>query len=287
MKHNILTSAYITFRLAIACLLAAMPVLLAGCVGEEPAVGRLAMEAWIDTDGYPVVILTRTITPGDAPVPVSEAVARFAKVTITDGTDTVTLTGGIDYSVFPPYSYRNFDMKGRTGHRYTVTAQYDGMRISATSLMLPPPEIDSLVFHPASGKPDMLTGRVHFTPAQTDTTTYYVVFTRVRNRETRHYPGMFGTTEVTAGTDTASVPLSRGINVLADFEPDFHRGDTVDVILAHVEPVAYRFWQAYNDAVYFGDNIFVSTAVSLPSNITGGLGLFSARGTSRRLTVIR
>lgn len=274
-------------RKGIRLLQALLLLLLSSCTADEPSVaGKLSMEAWIDTDGYPVVILTRALQPGDDDIPLSDAVARFAKVTITDGSDTFTLTGGVDYTIFPPYSYRNFDMKGRPGRTYTVTACYDNMQITATSRMLTPPAIDSLVFTPVNGSDTLRTGRIFFTPAPSDTTGCYVVYTRVRNRELRHYPAMFGTTETPAGATAASLPLSRGINLLDDYTPNFIKGDTLDVILARVEPTVYNFWQAYNDAVYLGENIFVSTTLSLPSNVTGGLGIFSARATARRLTRI-
>lgn len=260
---------------------------LSSCTSDTPSsASKLAMEAWIDTDGYPVVILTRTLQPGDDDIPLSDAVARFAKVTITDGTDTFTLTGGVDYTVFPPYSYRNFDMKGKPDQTYTVTARYDNMQISATSRMLTPPSIDSLKFTPVDGSDSLRTGRIFFTPAPSDTISCYVVFTRVRNRELRHYPAMLGTAETKPHATSADLPLSRGINILDDFSPNFVKGDTLDVILAHVEPRVYSFWQAYNDAVYLGDNIFVSSSLSLPTNVTGGLGIFSARATARRLTHI-
>ncbi len=254
------------------------------CTGiDEPSSPSLAVEGWIDSDGYPVVVLTRSLTPSEKPVDVSDAVVRWGRVTISDGARTEVMTGGPDADMFPPYSYKCFRMKGEPGRTYTIHASCDGMELTAQSTMLPPAKIDTVRFEAISDT--MCSATLTFTaPADADTCRF-VVYTRVRSKDSRHYPSLLGAVTATGPGQTLTVPVYRGKNVIASasYEPNFRTGDTLDVILARVDTEVFRFWEAYLDEVYFGNNIFLSQEKNLPGNVRGGYGIFSARGTARRL----
>ena len=72
---------------------------------------ELIVEGWIDADGFPVVIITHSLPVRlkDEGIKVSQ-IAKFmetsAKVTVSDGETSVTLTGKLDQGYFPPYIYR-------------------------------------------------------------------------------------------------------------------------------------------------------------------------------------
>lgn len=58
------------------------------------------------------------------------------------------------------------------------------------------------------------------------------------------------------------------------------------IALHRVSEEVYRFWRTYDDMLMFGDNVLFGSSLSLPTNIRGGLGIFSARATSTRLLQI-
>ena len=71
---------------------------LFGCVGkyqpeDEP---QIVVEGWIEAGGYPVVILTTTVSVGEQQkdwASLKDHVIRWAKVSISDGEEEVVLTG--------------------------------------------------------------------------------------------------------------------------------------------------------------------------------------------------
>lgn len=263
-----------------------LTLILAGCGGEDMRIlPALAIEGWIDSDGYPVVMLTQTLSPSADPIDVAEAVVRWGRVTISDGTRTEVMTGGMDSAIFPPYSYNCFKMKGEVGKEYTVCATYDGMQLTARSVLLPPARIDTVVFSPSADS--LCSAVLTFSPPADADTCRFVVYTRVRGKESRHYMSLLGAV-TTQGADPVSIPVFRGKhkNSLEAYQPDFSRGDTLDLLLARVDEDAYRFWDAYQDEVYFGGNIFLSSGASLPGNARGGYGIFSARGVTRRIVKV-
>lgn len=268
------------------CLIIVLFLSLAGCSGEDvrtPA--SLAIEGWIDSDGYPVVVLTRALSPSTDAVGVDEALVRWGRVTISDGERTEVMTGGMDPAIFPPYSYKCFKMKGEVGRRYTVHASYDGMELTATSELLPPARIDTVTFQHEDDS--LRSARLTFTPPADTDTCRFVVFTRVRGKESRHYMSLLGAV-TTHGNGAVTIPVFRGKHrdSAEDYQPNFQLGDTLDLLLARVDEDVYRFWDAYQNAVYFGGNIFLSTEESLPGNTRGGYGIFSARGVARRILIV-
>lgn len=266
-----------------------LPIILAiaGCGVEDVRIPpALAIEGWIDSDGYPVVVLTKALSPSTDPVEVGETLVRWGRVTISDGEHTEVMTGGMDPDIFPPYSYKSFKIKGEVGKEYTVHASYDGMELTASSVILPPARIDTVIFRTMSDS--LCSATLTFsTPTDADSCRL-VVLTRMRGKEHRHYPSLLGALS-TRGGETMSVPVFRGKHkdTGETYEPYFHKGDTLDLILARVDEDVYSFWDAYQNEVYFGNNIFLSSGSSLPGNARGGYGVFSARGIARRIMVVK
>ena len=82
------------------------------------------IEGWIDSDGYPVVMFTASVTSDEAAASLIDKMIVWGKVTISDGSRTVVMTGSLADGYFPPYRYYTFDMKGEPGRTYTVVADY-------------------------------------------------------------------------------------------------------------------------------------------------------------------
>ena len=119
---------------------------LTACMEEEDAElqTQLVVEGWIEDGGYPVVLLGETHAIDAGMQNIENYIVRWGKVTISDGTDSVILTGGYDNDFFPPYKYTTFKMTGQAGKTYTLTAEYRGKKATAVTTIPQPVELDSL-----------------------------------------------------------------------------------------------------------------------------------------------
>lgn len=70
------------------------------------------------------------------------------------------------------------------------------------------------------------------------------------------------------------------------YEADMPVGETVTVTLARVSREVFLFWRAYDNASLVNGSIFVGAPGSLPSNVSGGYGVWSAQGVSTRTILV-
>lgn len=67
----------------------------------------LVVEGWIEDGGFPIVLLTRSMPVNEEyldPDTLNDYLVKWAKVSVTDGNDTVVLTGKYDKGYFPPFN---------------------------------------------------------------------------------------------------------------------------------------------------------------------------------------
>ncbi len=248
-------------------------LLLASCDNYEKynsAEEKLVVEGWIESDGFPVVLLTMTAAPDIAEdINLADYIAKYAKVTISDGDTTVILTGSVDKNYYPPVVFKNYDMRGVEGKEYTLTATYEGKTIQARTQILCPYDIEDVV--PVSTGD---TSRILDVTVQDNIPAgeKIMFFSRIWHKETRFYPSLLGIYETEMGRNKYSVYHEIK-------STDFSRGDSVAVKLYHLDDFQFKFWQAYFNAVNFGGGFVISTDKSLPSNIEGGYGYFFGYGT--------
>ncbi|MCM1348090.1 MAG: DUF4249 domain-containing protein [Firmicutes bacterium] len=255
-------------------------------IPEEPM--RLpVIEGWIDSDGYPVVMFTSSLPPSTEGGNVAEMMIRWGKVVVSDGCDSVILTGGPNSGYFPPFRYYSFDMKGVPGRTYTVDVEFDNLHARAECRMPEPTTIDSIVFRGADSD-TLRTGTLYFT-APADCPAYYNLEIKEYGRRRRAYPAMLGAISTTVPGAKVEVPVFRPKNELDTglFVPQFAVGDEIEVSLCRVEKPVYDFWSAYDNDVVFGHSVFLGTSAPLPTNVQGGLGVWSARGVDKRAVTVR
>ena len=106
-------------------LLLAVPLLLSSCYRTEieEAAPQLVVEGWIENGRPPVVQLTTTVpitTLKHSVDSLDRYVLKWARVTVSDGTKEVILTGVYNRRYTPPYLYTTGDMLGETGRTYTL-----------------------------------------------------------------------------------------------------------------------------------------------------------------------
>lgn len=264
-------------------------MLLGGCSANEPTPTPLpVIEGWIDSGRHPVVMFTSAIVPDAEGGELVDKMIRWGKVTISDGENEVIMTGAGSDEFFPPYRYFTADMTGRPGRTYTITAEYGGMRASASCFMYEPPHIDEITFTPDSDSDTLRSATVHFT-APDDVPAYYYLTISDRPSAVRGVPTLLGCKEVTEAGVPVTIPLlnSKQSHKGEQFVAQLSVGQKAIVSLHRVTKEVYEFWRAYDDAVMFSENILLGSNFSLPTNIKGGLGVFSARATDSKFITVQ
>ena len=242
----------------------------------------IVVEGWIENDEFPIVILTKTLSVSEEYQDINELqnlLVRWAKVTISDGTNIIVLTGRYDDTYYPPYVYTTSYMKGEVGKTYSLKVEYDNNVITAQTTIPAPPVIDAYKIEKCADSDTLyqITACFNDNP---DEKNYYQFFTKV-GTNTNHYIGSYlGSIDDTMIHGFMEYPVYRGrtIQEYGSYTPYFSVSDKVSVKFAQVDETAYRFWDAFTKAQSLNDNMFFSPAASLPSNIHGGTGYWCGYG---------
>lgn len=267
-----------------------LPLLLSclmwtGCDDElsDSAEPRPVIEAYISQGGTPEVFFTTSVSPSQAGE-LSDVVVRWGKVTVSDGTDTVILTGGPFKGAFPPFHYYTPMMTGKAGRTYTVTAEYNGLRATATATIPEATPVDSIVVRPVEGVDSLCSATLWFT-APAVTPAYYYISVLEDHPGARPLPSYLGTVSVERPGIAVSMPIYRPkykYGAPKDYVAQLKRGARYSIALCRVEKEVYDFWNSYGSIVAFGSgSLFVNSVVRLSGNVTGGYGIFSAQGQSK------
>ena len=261
-----------------------LPLLLMLAACDTPADYSLdpqpVIEGWIDSDGYPNVIFTVAYSPEETDVSVADKLIRWGKVTVSDGSDTVVLTGGMSDDFFPPFVYRSYRMKGRPGRTYTVTAEYRNLRATAVATMPEPPVIAGVATRKIATSDTLRSVTVTVRAPADGCPAYYHVSTKVLPDELRYLPALFGCVRADVPGEEVEIPVYRGKTSISDgdYMPQLPSNRTVMIKVERVTRQIYDFWNMFNSASAFGGSQFVSQASSLPTNVSNGLGYGSAQG---------
>lgn len=265
-----------------------LPFLLASCIEEPPiATEKAVIEGWINSDGYPVVIFTSSISPDEEDITLSDKIIRWGKVTITDSVDSFTMTGGPDNDFFPPYRFISYQMKGEPGKTYKIRAEFKNLVAEAECTMPMPTPIDRVEVLPIEDNDSLRAATLYFTtPANCPS--YYYLTIREAESGKQPLPAMLGTYKATTPGIEASIPILHSKNHLNDdiFVPQLKIGEKLEISLCRISEEVYEFWSAYDNAVLFGGNQFFDSAQSLHGNIQGGYGVWSAQGVSRTTLLV-
>lgn len=263
-------------------------LLLSGCddsnVPDYPV--QPVIEGWITSDGFPTVQFTTSVRPGiDGSI--SDNIILWGTVSISDGETTRVMTAGPSDRLNPPYRYYCHSMFGKPGVTYTIRARYKDMIAEATCRMPSPTPIDSI--RTAKTEIDTLRSATLYFTAPEDTPAYYYLTMNLRSLPDQPLPCMLGSIKVTEPGKSVNVPVFNPKRRLddTDYYPNHRVGDTIVVNLNRITPEVYEFWRAYDNMNNFTNSPFISSSESLPGNIRGGLGIFSAMGTTTKVLVIK
>jgi len=268
-------------------ILAVVLLSLSGCIGkfhpkDEP---QIVVEGWIDEGGFPVVMLTTTVSVGEDLTEwdsLKDNIIRWAKVTVSDGEHEEVLTGRKDKDYFPPYIYTTARMRGEVGKAYTLTVEYSGRKVTAHTVIPSAVPLEWIKVLPSEkeGQANIVAGLKD----NPDTKDYYKFFTRVMDEDSSYVPSFMGlidddilgegVNEITINKGTPQVFGSKDKSVTFD-EDSF-----VLVRFCTLDEISYKYWEDFEDIATLTRNPFFPVTKKIRSNIEGGLGYWAGYGSS-------
>lgn len=269
-----------SLRVATALLLSMLMSAAPGCTDDEPEQQNLpVIEAYLASDGHPVVLFTSSVTP-EKEGNLDDIVYPFGRVSITDGETTAVMSAGPDGGYLPPYRYHTTAILGEPGKRYTVSVKFQDKTASATAYMPFPTPIDSLTV--TSVNDTLRAATLHFT-APADCPAFYYISMAREGVSRQQRPCMLGVTRADKPGEHIAIPVFHPRDKIdgVDFVSQLIVGEKLDIRLNRVDENVYNFWKAYDNMVNFSATPFISTGESLPTNVTGGYGVFTASGCSK------
>lgn len=266
--------------------------LLAACQEEfQESTEEFVVEGWIESGGNPVVILSRAFTVATEEETDEEksVVLAWSKVTVSDGNETIILTGGKDERYFPPYIYTTSRMKGVPGRTYTLTVEAEGRTMTAQTTIPMPDSLEALAVAPCA-EADTLFQITAYYEDNPETKDYYMFLTRIFNKETRYYPSFLGVIDDERLGPHNQQVVQPGMHYFTvegyKYRPYYHETDSVLIKFAKIDKTTYDINKAYNELVALSHNPVFPSDVPVPTNIEGGLGYWCGYGVTKYSVVI-
>lgn len=241
--------------------------------GEEHP--QLVVEGWIEDGGFPVVMLTHSLpvsTEYRNIEDLSDYIVRWAKVTVSDGTDSVVLTGKYDEGYFPPYIYTTGRLRGKAGRQYSLTVEYRDYYATSKTTIPPVPTYCEFSVGRTAGSDTLFQVKAKFKDNPTEKN-YYQFFTRVGTQTKQYLASYLGTLDDEVLKAETEIPVYRGCQFQWNqYIPYYSLTDTVSVKFAHIDETSFRIWDSYTKMLSLSDNMFLSTSTDMETNIKGGYG---------------
>ena len=245
---------------------------------------QIVVEGWIEEGGSPVVMVTTTVPVTATLTDISELekyVVNWAKVTVSDGDEKIVLTGMKNNDYFPPYIYTNSFMKGKAGKTYTLTVEYSGRTVTASTTIPPHRNLEFIKVKKASDREGMfyLTGGLKDNPVTKD---YYKVFTKVRNKDKTYVSSFLGLTDDDILDEGINeIPINNGTGTIdGKMDTYFTSEDFVYVRFCTLDKKAWEYWNDFEEVQSLTSNPLFPVSTDIRSNIKGGLGYWAGYGTS-------
>ncbi|MGM9706282.1 MAG: DUF4249 domain-containing protein [Prevotella sp.] len=250
-----------------------------GACADDPFVGgqsQMVVEGWIEDGAFPVVILTRTLPVSTDFVSMDhlgDYIVKWAKVTVSDGQDSVVLTGKYDDRYFPPYIYTTGRMRGKAGSTYRLTVEEDDVVAMAVTTI--PQQAPQVAFKVEQRLPsDSLYQITACLTDPADSRDYYQLFSRVGGRTLQYSAAFLGSlSDVTLAT-YSEIPVYRGKSLTDSlhYTPYFEPGDSVSVKVAAIDEQAFSFWSDFSKNISLSSNLFLAPSTNIRSHVVGAWG---------------
>lgn len=251
--------------------------LISSCREDIEFIGNdsIVVEGWIEDGDFPIVLLTKSFTPSSDKLSEDDLLKyliRWAKVTVSDGDQSVVLTGKFDSRYFPPYIYTTSHMRGQAGKSYTLNVDYGEFQASATTTI--PEKSGNCCFRVEKCNNSDTLYQVFADFSLTDSNLhYYQLFTRSGTTSRQFLASYLGTISTAGLPQHTSIPVYRGrYKTEKDYSLFFSVNDTISVKWSQIDNESFSFWDSFSKNQSLSNNIFCTTSTNLNSNIDGGLG---------------
>ena len=207
-------------------------------------------------------------------------IAKWAKVTVSDGTTTEILTGMPDTRYFPPYIYTTSKITGEVGKTYTLKVEYKDYKVEASTRIPKPVPIDTVYVQSVTDSIASL--RIGFTDPP-ETGQYYKVFTKTENRDSHYHPSAMTnlSDESLNGYTEVFLYSTQRLMDYVDF-PNIRLGDVLWIKLCTMDQKSFHYWD--NFEIMLASNAFSMYFESdLDSNLDGAQGYWAGYGVDREV----
>ncbi|QPH41107.1 DUF4249 family protein [Pedobacter endophyticus] len=249
---------------------------------QEKYQPKFIVEGSIEQDGYALVTITHNL-PYYAKIDsaqVEEIIIKYAKVTVTDGTEEEVLTGSYDRGRFPYFFYKGSSLKGKAGKGYQLKIEYAGNTLTAETQIPERPRLDSIWFEPRKDNERQLC--ISFTdPVQEKN--YYKIYTRLQSQKEFIRTLLSNQDDQYFNGQKIELKLNRGSfnNLTKIYEPYFLVGDQVQLKFSTIPKSGFDFWQGFQNEIINASNPLMGSTAALKSNINGnGAGIWCGYGSS-------
>lgn len=252
--------------------------------GEE----RLVIEGWIDAGGFPIVMVTTSVPTSTEYQSIDDQknhLVRHAKVTVSDGENSVILTGMDNKRYFPPFIYTTSDMRGVTGKAYSLKVEFSGMTATASTTIPAAVPLDSLWCVPSSDDKGKYNIKARFSDPEA-TEDYYRLFVKVAGKDSSYVASYMGCLRDSDLANPAELPVMRGLSVDNEnswaWNPaSYEKGDEVLVKFCTMDSISYEFWNSYDRVVSLSILPMFQATYNPEYNISGGIGYWCGYGASK------
>ncbi len=240
----------------------------------------IVVEGYIEQGQCASVRLSQLLQTSDERVEYSmyEVPIIWAKVTLSCGEESEIMTGRVDNTHMLGFEYCTLHMKGEVGKEYLLTVEYSGRTLTATTTILPPIEFSPLEVEAINDSLCSLRTTIY---DPEDEENYYLVMAAEQGQEENRTITILGIwNDVKLAQQDYQVSIYRPFTMLygEELQPYFHIDSLVEVTVAHVDELTYRFWNTFQDQSINAGNIIYPSEQNPISNIDGGLGIWYGIG---------
>lgn len=260
---------------------------VSGCSEVEIPLAEpdIVIEGWIEEGRHPIVIVTTSVSATskyqDWDV-LYDCIVRWARVTVSDGDESVILTGKFSKTHFPPYVYTTSRIVGEAGKTYTLTVEYeDHVEHAVTTIPGRVPleyikvvETEDDAYKIVAGLKD-----------DPETRDYYRFFTKVEGMDSTYVPSFLGLVDDALLDDRVNE-----IDVNSAFVANFGtvqrspmaylEDDVVHVRFSAMDEASFAYWSDYDDLTTLAANPFFPVHKKIRSNVSSGMGYWAGYGSS-------
>lgn len=254
--------------------------------GEE----RLVVEGWIDAGGFPIVMVTTSVPTSTEYQSIDDQeshLMRHARVTVSDGENSVILTGKYNDAYFPPYIYTTSDLRGVAGKSYSLKVELPSVGLTAIGTTTIPTAVplDSIWCVPSPDDKGKYNIKASFSDPEASED-YYRLFVKVAGKDSSYVASYMGCMSDSDLPRHAEINVMRGLSVDNEsswaWNPaSFEKGDEVMVKFCTMDRVSYEFWNSYECVVSLSTLPMFQATYNPAFNVTGGIGYWCGYGASK------